>query len=233
MTRLPLTALLLLAAGVANAAPTRIDAVYDLYRNGSRLGTVTDSLIVNGKHYTLTSVSRATGALGLLWSGTIKLESRGEVTADGLKPARFVHTRSDKPEKTASASFDWPAARVAFDYKARVWHETGLTAGTQDSLSQLYQFAWMKTLPAALEFQVVSGKNRKTYRYTARAGGTLETPFGRTATRLYERVGQDKDDKAVSVWVAPGKDNLPIRVKVVDEDGVTLEQRLVSLNVRG
>jgi len=218
-------------AGSAYAAPTHIDAVYDLYRNGLKLGQVTDRLTVENGHYRLVSESRATGALALLWRGPFHLERSGEVTADGLKPTRFSNVRSDKPEKTATAIFDWPAKTVSYHYRDRDWSEDGLAAGAQDQLTQLYQFAWMKTLPASIGFQVVSGKNRTDYRYAARDGGTLSTPLGRFATRLYDRVGQDKADKSVSVWIAPGKQNLPLQVKIVD-DGVTMEQRLVSVSVK-
>jgi len=34
------------------------------------------------------------------------------------------------------------------------------------------------------------------------------------------------------VWVAPARQNLPVQIRVF-EDGVTLEQRLVSASIKG
>lgn len=219
------------AAASAHAAPMRIDATYDLYRNGLKLGQVVDQLKVEHGRYTLTSESRTSGALKFLWSGVIRLESSGEVTPAGLRPLRFVHSRSDKPDKTATARFDWPAGAMNFDYRGKSWSVPGLAAGAQDQLSQIYQFAFLKTLPGDFALQVAGGRDLNDYRYAARAGETLTTPLGSFATRRYERVGQRPEDKAVSVWIAPGKHRLPLKVRIVDE-GVTLEQRLVAATVR-
>jgi hypothetical protein len=95
----------------------------------------------------------------------------------------------------------------------------------------LYQFAFMRRLPAEYELEVASGKSIKPHRYVRRDGGVVATPAGQFATQLYQRVGQAADDKAVSVWVAPARHNLPVQVSI-SEEGVTLEQRLVRYRVR-
>ena len=93
----------LLCANAAYASPQQIDAVYDLYRNGQKLGTVAEHFTRTGKQYQITSETQATGSLQLLWPGTIRLESQGEVNRTGLRPLRFSHARSDKPKKIAVA----------------------------------------------------------------------------------------------------------------------------------
>lgn len=228
-------ALLLVAslfAAAAEAAPQHINLVYDLYRNGQKLGQVTDTLTRGGKQYTLVSETRASGPLAMLWPGVIRLESRGEVTRQGLRPTQFQHARSDAPHKLATARLDWKQHRIDFQYKGESWQVNGLQDGAQDQLSQLYQFMFVPSVPADYSVQVVSGRDLNDYRYARRNGGAIQTPLGALATWQYQRVTQKPDEKAVTVWIAPARNNLPVQVRVV-EDGVTLEQRLVRASVKG
>lgn len=223
--------ILLLAASLATATamaapPKQMSLVYDLYRDGHKLGQVTDTFSMTGNRYTLISEARATGALKALWPGKIRLESAGDVTSAGLRPTRFQHARSDAPQKLATAQLDWKARRIAYQYKGESWQVDGLQTNTQDQLSQLYQFMFVSRLPAAVNQQVVSGRKVKDYHYARRDGGRIKVPAGEFATQVYRRVRVDKDDKDVTVWVAPARGNLPVQIRVI-EDGVTLEQRLV------
>lgn len=221
----------LLVAGAASASPQRMDAVYDLYRNGQKLGSVTEQFTRSGKHYQIVSETRATGSLKMLWPGTIRLESQGEVLPTGLRPKAFKHARSDKPNKTAQALLDWPKRTVNFQYKGETRQENGLRDNTQDQLSQLYQFVFMRRLPSNYSVDVVSGKTRNDYRYAQRDVGKIDVPAGQYAVREFSRILSPEDDKAVTVWVAPERNNFPVQIRVV-EDGATLEQRLVQLTIK-
>lgn len=220
-----------LFAAAAQAAPQQMTLVYDLYRNGHRLGQVTDTFTRSGSRYTLTSETRADGPLKILWPGAIRLESTGVVTAQGLRPTQFKHARSDAPHKLATARLDWKQRSIAYQYKGESRTVDGLQAGAQDQLSQVYQFMFAPSLPANYSLQVVSGRDLNDYRYAKRDGGNLQTPLGTLATLQYQRTAQQPDEKTISVWVAPERNNLPVQIRV-SEDGVTLEQRLVSASVK-
>lgn len=231
MIRTLLVALGLFVASVHAAPPQQMNLVYDLYRNGHKLGQVTDTFTRNGNSYTLTSETRANGPLKILWPGSIRLESTGSVTAEGLRPERFQHARSDAPHKLATARLDWKQRTIVHQYKGESRKMDGLQEGTQDQLSQVYQFMFAPRVPADYHLNVVSGRKLNDYRYTRTDGGTLETPLGSLATQQYQRATQKPDEKAITVWVAPDRNNLPVQIRV-SEDGVTLEQRLVSASVK-
>lgn len=219
------------AAAAHAAPPSQMDLVYDLYRNGHKLGQVTDTFTRAGTRYTLVSETRATGPLKLLWPGNIRLESSGVVTSQGLRPTRFKHARSDAPEKLATAQLNWKQRSIAYQYKGESRQENGLQQGAQDQLSQIYQFMFLGKQPADYGLQVVSGRDLNNYRYARSDGGTLQTPLGALATQKYQRVDQKPDEKAITVWVAPARNNLPVQVRV-SEDGVTLEQRLIRASIK-
>ena len=221
----------LLCASAAYASPQQMDAVYDLYRNGQKLGTVTEQFKRTGQQYQIVSQTQATGPLQMLWPGTIRLESKGEVRRTGLRPVSFSHARSDKPKKTALATLDWATKTTSYQYKGETRQENGLREGTQDQLSQLYQFVFMPRLPVDYSLDVVSGKGLQDYRYTRRDGGKIDVPAGKFAVQEFARMLSPGDDKAVTVWVAPARKNFPVQIRVV-EDGTTLEQRLVRLTIK-
>lgn len=222
-----------LFAGTAHAAgPAQMNVVYDLYRNGIKLGQVTDTFTRNGTRYTLTSETRATGPLKMLWPGNIRLESTGVVTPQGLRPLRFRHARSDAPHKLATARLDWKQRSITYEYKGATRRVGGLQPGAQDQLSQLYQFMFVPSLPGDYSLQVVSGRDLNDYHYVRSEGGAIQTPVGALATQRFQRITQKPDEKAITVWVAPARNNLPVQIRV-SEDGVTVEQRLVRASVRG
>jgi hypothetical protein len=222
----------LFAATAQAAAPQQLNLVYDLYRNGQKLGQVTDTFIRNGSRYTLTSETRASGPLKMLWPGTIRLESTGDVTPEGLRPTQFQHARSDAPHKLATARLDWKQGQIAYHYKGESWTVDGLQSGTQDQISQLYQFMFLPRLPTELTLQVVSGRKVNDYHYSRRDGGRIQVPAGLFDTQEFGRIRGPGDEKAITVWVAPDRDNLPVQIRVT-EDEVTLEQRLVSFTAKG
>lgn len=222
-----------LVAGSAQAAgPSQMNVVYDLYRNGIKLGQVTDTFTRNGTRYVLTSETRASGPLKMLWPGNIRLESTGVVTPKGLRPMQFQHARSDAPNKLATARLDWKQRNITYQYKGESRRVEGLQDGAQDQLSQLYQFMFAPGLPTDYILQVVSGRDLNDYHYMRSDGGSIQTPLGAVATQQYQRITQKPDEKSITVWVAPARNNLPVQIRV-SEDGVTIEQRLVRASVKG
>ena len=232
MIRILLLAASLFAGSARAAGPSQMSVIYDLYRNGIKLGQVTDTFTRSGTRYTLVSETRATGPLKMLWPGNIRLESTGVVTPQGLRPAQFQHARSDAPNKLATARLDWNQRSITYQYKGETRRVDGLQPGAQDQLSQLYQFMFAPSLPADYSVQVVSGRDLNDYHYARSDGGAIQTPLGALATQQYQRITQKPDEKAITVWVAPARNNLPVQVRV-SEDGVTVEQRLVRASVKG
>ncbi len=66
-----------------------------------------------GDSYTITGEAEAEGLFALFLEGQLRQESRGKVTAEGLRPERFTETKPDTPRE--GLEFDWAARKVTFD----------------------------------------------------------------------------------------------------------------------
>ena len=106
-----------------------------------------------------------------------------------------------------------------------------LQDGAQDQLSQVYQFMFAPGLPTDFTQQVVGGRDVHDFHYVRSNGGAIQTPLGAINTQRYERITQKPDEKDITVWIAPARQNLPVQVRV-SEDGVTVEQRLLRVSIR-
>ena len=106
---LPLSAALLAHA----APPALVEIEYELRRNGSPIAEVHERLEHGNGSYQLTETWKGKGFYRLL--GKAKRFSRGNVTAEGLRPLEFADERTGRD--TARAWFDWQGGTVTMQYK--------------------------------------------------------------------------------------------------------------------
>jgi hypothetical protein len=220
--------LALLAPSVLAKAPQQFELVYRFTFNGHYIGEVTDRFKREGNRYQLSSSARPKGNLALLLP-LLTLSSEGEIRAQNFVPRRYQQVRSNAPGKPTTAQFDWSRNVLTHQYKGKAV-QTELQKGTLDSLTQLYSFTLMRELPGQLEFPVSNGRKLIHYRYEKQPAERLSTPLGTYEVVEYRRIAEP-DENAISVWVAPGLNHLPLRIRV-KEDAGTFEQQLVRMNYR-
>ncbi len=220
--------LVLIAPPILAKSPQQFELVYRFTFNGHYVGEVTDRFKREGSHYQLTSSAKPKGNLALLLP-LLTLSSEGEVQAQGFAPIRYQQANSYAPNKPTIARFDWPKGVLTHEYKGRTV-QTELPKGTLDSLTQLYTFTLMGTLPQTIEFPVSNGRKLITYHYEKQPAERITTPMGSFEVMEFRRIA-DPDENAISVWIAPGLNNLPVRIKV-REDAGTFEQQLIRINYR-
>ncbi len=217
-----------LATSAFAKSPQQFELVYRFTFNGHYVGEVTDRFKREGSHYQLTSNAKPKGNLALLLP-LLTLTSEGEIKSQGFVPNRYQQVRSNAPNKAAVAQFDWANGLLTQQYKGAS-EQTELQKGTQDALTQLYAFTLMGELPKQLEFPVSNGRKLINYRYQKQPAGRIDTPMGSYEVVEYRRIA-DPDENAISVWVAPGLNNLPLRIRV-REDAGTFDQQLIRMNYR-
>ncbi len=217
-------------AAISNAAlPKRIQAVYEVTKNGQPFAKVHEQFAVNGSNYKIESVTKGIGVYALF--GERVLTSQGEVTAHGLKPEHFELRQGDNPKKTLLADFDWAKQNLRMTVKGKL-KEAPLTAGTQDLTSFAYQFMY---LPAPLKGDITvtltTGKKLNLYQYHIQPEPALIDSAGVQYKTLHLAPPSQDTQETKELWLAADYHYVPVRILMVDDNGQKLEQTLTELHI--
>ncbi len=224
---------LLLAASLTAraAAPASASVTYNLFRNNILLGTITEQFDTKDGSYRASSEANATGLFAFVQREPVRFTSVGELTKDGLRPQRFEGRQSGK---SMSADFDWPGAKLMLTHDG-VNQTLALPPGAQDRLSIMYQLMFaMRTVNSKaphMNFAMTNGRKLEQYRYTAQPDVTIDTPFKRiNTTHLVKQ--READDTGTEIWVAPAYSNVPVKVLIIENDGVRYEQVATHVEIK-
>jgi outer membrane biosynthesis protein TonB len=204
------------AAPPANIAlPARGRVRYAIIRGdaGFVVGQSVHTWSQDGFTYALKSVTETTGLAALFKPARVVQESRGDVSAEGLRPKEFRHERVGAVD---TASFDWEAALVRY-----AGREEPLLPGTQDMLSMYYQAVLQAPRSGNLSFVIATGRKVDRYRFDVIGEETVTTGLGeRRALRLSAKNGSD----TIDLWIASDFRGLPIKIRFVDRKGEIFDQ---------
>jgi hypothetical protein len=164
----------------------------------------------DGDRYRISGEAAAEGFFTLFLEGAILQESRGSVTAAGLRPDKFSEHRPGAPGE--GLEFDWSGRKVTFERKgART--TTDLADNTVDWLTMIFHLAHAPPREGTLELRVFT--QRKMYRFELQVLGEekIDIPLG-TVTALHLR-HVDKDDprEVVDVWLGVEQHYLPVKMR--------------------
>ncbi len=182
-----------------------------------------------GDNYTITGEAEAIGFFTLFVEGRLRQESRGTVTAEGLRPERFVER---KPNATPEGlEFDWAAHKVTFDRgDSRKTEE--LTGNTLDWLSMIFQMAHVPPTGESYDLRVFT--QRRYYQFHLKVLGIEEIaiPLG-TVRAMHLRHTDPEDRSEVDVWLGVDQHYLPVKLRYpVAKNRMTVEQSATQVSER-
>ena len=149
--------LLLLFALPAHAAPSRLEAQYDIFKSGLKVAVMHETFTRNQDRYRIESVTRPYGLFALFKHETIHVVSTGTITALGLRPQTFDYRREHDTDRNAHADFNWLTGKITLTDHAGT-RTIPLHTGTQDRLSAMYQFMFLKlNRSTELKFDMTNG----------------------------------------------------------------------------
>ena len=211
--------LLISVAGVAAAEPPpRIEIVYTLTRNGSKMAEVTERLEYSAGNYQLTETWKGKGFYALL--GTARRQSVGTIEHGVLRPREFFDERSGRD--TARAWFDWKAQTLTMQYQGNRGVEA-LPPNAQDRLSFLFALSLLPGSKSdSVSYSIADGKGLSRHTYKIAGRERVKTPVGEFDAIKAVRQGDDKE--TAEVWLAQQYSYIPMRLLVVEKDGTRLEQ---------
>lgn len=215
------------AQPLARRLPHKGEIAYTLYLGNDRftVGSTLQSWEISGDLYRLESVSETTGLASVFSRQHMAYESRGKLTAAGLKPEHFTteRVRSGKSEK-AAAEFNWAAASAAIGNPP---HSVALPAGAQDIVSFMYQLGLAPLTPGRIELPITNGWKLERYELDIGSEEFLDTPFGTlraVPVKQVRRAGQE----TIELWLAPAYRWLPVRIRFFNRDGEPSGEQLVT-----
>lgn len=225
-----LLAILPALAIAANAPPALVSAEYQVQRNGLTVAVMQERYEARDGAYRLTSDSQPVGVLALFQRNAARFASSGQLTRQGLRPERFEAGRGDNDARRVSADFDWAGSRLTLRHDGKT-DTVELPAGAQDRLSIMYQF-----MHAGLEgrkeiaFAMTNGRKLDRYRYAITANVEIDTPLGRLDT-LHLVKQREPGDTGTEIWLSTRHRHLPVRMLIIESDGVRYEQTITRLQV--
>lgn len=155
-------------------------------------------------------------------------QSTGHITTDGLAPERF----SDKSRGEQAVHFERARGRVVFSNNRP---EAALVEGMQDRLSVLVQLSMLAAADPArfapgtlVAIPTASTREAQDWVFRVVEQEELDLPGGRLPALKLERLPRREFDQKVELWLAPGKDYAPVRLRLTNPDGGTVDQRWAS-----
>jgi hypothetical protein len=220
--------LLLSSANIAYALPKSIQLEYEVSRNGKRFAILNESYSQDGKQYRIKSVTKGLGIYALL--GERVLTSTGTITKEGLKPSHFELHQGKGSKKTLIADFIWSKNTLNIQNKDGIKTEH-LDKGTQDLASYVYQFMFNPPTKNEVKVTLTTGKKLSKYKYKVVARDLMvDAAKGSYKTlQISNEAGVNEDKK--QLWLAQDQYYLPVRYKLINEDGDNFEQTLTNIHV--
>lgn len=212
---------------LARRLPRKGEITYELFFGNDKfsVGRTLQTWELDDGSYRLSSVSETTGLVALFSRQRLAYESRGQLTARGLRPEHFTthRVRSGRSEN-AAADLDWNAMTAMIGNPQR---DVALPADAQDLVSFMYQLGLMPLAPGRIELPITNGW--KLERYELEIGGEeqLQTPFG-TLRAVPVRQVRRQGRESIELWLAAEYRWLPVRIRFFDREGEPSGEQLVS-----
>lgn len=154
--------------------------------------------------------------------------SKGTITSQGLAPAYFL----DKTRKEQAAHFERDKGRIVFSNNAP---SAPIVPGIQDRLSVMLQLAAMingqpaKYPPGTqIVIQTVSRSDSESWTFSVEREEDLQLPGGTMRALKLQRLPRKEYDQKVELWLAPRMDYAPVRLRLTNPGGDTVDQRWSS-----
>ncbi len=211
--------------------PRRVDLVYKAFlgTQGFLIGEAVYRFEHTGQEYHIMTIGEAKGLAAIFLRGQGKLESRGLITATGLRPSEFAVERGSS-ERRETAVFDWEIGMVTLhDQKAE-----SLEPSTFDPLSLMWQAYFTPPVDDVQDISVATTRRVGRHVLTREAEETIPWSQGEIVTERWRRKSEDGNTET-TVWLAPSLRYIPVKMRVKTNYrsifGATLEATLDSIRV--
>ncbi|MCH8621243.1 DUF3108 domain-containing protein [Undibacterium sp. TS12] len=168
----------------------------------------------------------------MLLGKILDASSQGSIDDYGLAPDKFIEKRFNKPATTSS--FDRDSKTLRFTASTETYP---LKGGEQDRTSATWQLIALAraagdNFKAGTEWKMLVAGRRDADPWTFKVLGAenVKTPLGdMPAVHVSKAPPADSKDQQLDLWLAPGLEWYPVRLKFADADGDFVDQVLESI----
>ncbi len=230
MRRLLMACMLMCLSNLLQAAaPSRIEAHYEVLKGGIRVAVMTETFIRLEDHYALESVSQAVWPLTMFKNETIRVNSTGVITPQGLRPSTYIAKRKLDEDRNTRADLNWEKRHITLNDKTGQ-RTLPLPAGTQDRLSAMYQLMFLPLRDMkALKFYMTNGSKVDDYTFNITHSQNVTVPLG-TFKAEYLVTPPEKNASRTEIWVAVDHHNFPYKLVITEPDGSQFTQVLTGID---
>lgn len=209
------------AKGEKFALPPSAQVVYDSFVNGMQ----------NQSGHIVWDAGKETYRLSveipLPFVGTFAYRSQGGYDGYGLAPLRYEEARGKRAPTATNFNRDERKSVTL----SRVSTVAPLAPGAQDRFSVVMQLAGLvgadpdRYQPGAtLEFSIADNDSVETWKVQAAGEDPVETRCGLLPARRFVRLPRrEGDERRLEIWLAPGLDLLPTKLRQTEPNGIVLE----------
>jgi hypothetical protein len=216
----------------ANLPPKKIQLGYTAFLGEQRteLGPVQLDFTHENGRYKLKINGRVKGLAAILYPGVFKGESEGLITADGLRPDRFIEERGSA-DKRREALFDHANKKVTIPEKDPL----DIEGMAHDPLTWIVQFYFAMPKSEEATFSVVSTRRIDTYTMKRTGKDNIATPIGNVDVQIWRGSRKPRADGSGSggsaqFWLAPEWHFIPFQIQVVSANGRSAYLELTAIN---
>lgn len=201
-------------ATTAELLPESIRLVYKVKLYETELGNLITELNRNGDTYKAEAETRAEGLAAILLGGTLREECEFSVS-DSLevKPVHYTIEKEGRDSYSYSADFNWGDMKVQYDNGKTM--NIPLAGYVIDNCTVPYAFAAADkiTLKEYPYIHILGGRSLRHYEDIKVSRETIEVPAGEFETVRIDQQRVGDAEKSLSIWVAPARQNIAVRIE--------------------
>lgn len=194
--------------------PESAKLTYNVRLYETELGNLVTELNKNGDTYKVRAETRAEGLAAILLGGTLREECEFSVS-DSLevKPRHYAIEKEGSDAYSHTAEFRWEEMKVEYDDGKSM--DIPLAGYVIDNCTVPYAFAAADkiTLKEYPYIHILGGDNLRHYEDIHVSRETVEVPAGEFETVRIDQQRVGSEDKKLSIWVAPAKQNIAVRIE--------------------
>jgi len=191
-------------------------------------GTAKYSWNRDGDDYVISGEARAEGFFALFLEGQLRQESRGKVTAEGLRPDRFTEHKPGNPI-SEGIEFDWVAKKAILDKGDNKPKTEAISGNTVDWLSMIFQLAHVPPKGDSYDLRVFTQRRFYEFHLIVMGDEVIEIPMGKVRAQHLRHV-DPQDGSIIDVWLGVDQHYLPVKLRYpVARNRLVVEQSATSV----